>query len=262
MKLRRCHIPFLSSILHNINLDIAKYGLHQATNNQFRYRHCSIIPKGLNPKLLNILKSQRVIFVANHPHIIEPFVLIDTLPPRNDTYIVMNAKFLNWLSNLNKHIIPVHIQHHYKKENRLGLRARVFNLLPLSEKSMNQNKAHQLNIQNVNRASSLIDKGGMVMIFPGEENIHWFSGIGYLIKNTKTDEPIYLIRAFIRGTNKLDILSLLPGISKLFKSITIDYAPVIKINNLRKYDGKEIASIMENEYRKWKLNFQSLALQS
>jgi len=252
MKLRRCHIPFLSTILHNVNQDIIELGIHKTFNNIVKLRKCKIIVKGLSPQLKKILKSERVIFISNHPHIIEPFIYVSTLPPRKDFYIVMNAKFLNWLSNLNPHIIPVHIQHHYQKENHLGLRARIFNLLPLSIKSIDQQRAHELNINNMEKASNLLDQGAMIIIFPGDENIHWFSGVGHLTKKTHTKKPIYMVRAYMHRTNKFDLLRMIPGFGVFFPPIFIEFAPIVKINHLRKFDGKKIAQIMETDYRTWK----------
>lgn len=251
MKIRRNHIPFLSTIFHNVNTDIAKIGIHQTFKNLLTLKGCAIQVNGLTSQLHHILQTQRVILVANHPHEIEPIVLLASLPPRADVFVIANVKFLNWLSNLNKHIIPVYIQHHYHRANRLGLRARMLNILPLSDDYVDQNKAHQLNIQSINRASLFIDKGGFVIIFPGVGKTHWFPGVGHLAKNTTTDKPIYLVKASVSKTCRFDLLRLIPGMSKLFPTITIDFAPAEKINRLRKHNGKEIALIMENSYQNW-----------
>jgi len=251
MKLRRRYIPFLSKIFDNVNQDIGKYGVQKAFHKIIIRNGIRIELIGLTPKIINILQSKRVILVSNHPHEIEPFILLANLPPRKNVFVIANTMFMNWLSNLNKYIIPVHVRHRLGKKERFRFRARLFWMLPLANKSIPYQIAHQENIQNIKNASLKIDQGAMIIIFPGMEQKEWFKGVGYLLKNTITKDTIYFVKVRIRGTTKLDLLRIIPGIFKLFPQIKIEFAPAIKINKFRDYSGKEITSKLETDYRKW-----------
>jgi len=50
----------------------------------------------------------------------------------------------------------------------------------------------------------------MIIIFPGMEQKEWFKGVGYLLKNTITNDLIYFVKVQIRGTTKLDLLRIIP----------------------------------------------------
>lgn len=252
MKLSRKHIPFLSRIFNNINQDIDNYGEQKAFHKIITKNGGKPVIKGRNSELDSILQSERAILVANHPHEIEPFVLTAILPSRHNYYVIANVKFLNWLSNLNHHIIPVHIQHHYHYTNRLGLRARLFNLLPLTATIFNQDQAHQENIKSIARASKLVDQGAMVMIFPGVGNKRWFSGIGHMLKNTTTEKPIYFVKTYIKGTCKFDLLRIIPIFNRILPRIEISFDNALKVNYLRNLDGKNICTKLEANYNKWK----------
>ncbi len=251
MKLRRRYIPFLSGIFHRLNEDIKNFGVQIAFKHVIEKRGVHFILKGLDPELIKVLSSHRVILVSNHPHEIEPFVLLASLPKRSDAFVVANIMFFNWLSELNKHLIPVHVRHRLGKAERFRLRARLFWLLPLANKNISYAKGHKENITNINNASKKIDAGGMVIIFPGVDQKHWFPGVGFLLKHTTTIEPIYMVKVNITGINKLDLFRIIPFLSKLFPPITITFSKAKQVHNLRFRDGKGITMELERDYRKW-----------
>jgi hypothetical protein len=253
MKLRRKYIPFIPQNFNAVNSDIAKSGLQNAMANILKKTHTNLIVKGVDKKMLQVLQEESVILVANHPHEIEPVVLLASLPKnRNSVSIVTNVKFVNFLSNLNKYIIPVYIQHHFGKAIRLSTRAKLFGKLDLSDEKIDYKTAHQRNVDSIKIASQKIDMGNLVIIFPGEEQTHWFFGVGYLLKGTKTKKGVYFVKAYIRGTKKFDLLRILPFVRNYFPHITVTFTKAKKVNSLRKYDGKKITSILENDYRKWR----------
>jgi 1-acyl-sn-glycerol-3-phosphate acyltransferase len=166
MKLRRHHIPFISGIFHRLNEDIRIKGVQKAFKDVLDNQNIPLLVNCLDHKLIKILKSHRVILVANHPNEIEPFVLLASLPSRSSVFVLVNILFLNWLSELNKHLIPVHVRHRLGKSERFRLRARLFWLLPLANRNISYEKGHAENILSINKASQKLDTGGMVIIFP------------------------------------------------------------------------------------------------
>lgn len=216
-------------------------------------KHCGnkLIIHHKTKDLDNILKNQPVIVVANHPAEPDFISLIAALSARKDLYIIINSSLMNIGPNLDKHFIPVHINHRLINENKNNFRLNLLLKFHQTE-ILTGEEAHQKNINSINKASKKIKQGGLVIIFPtGRLEDKWFPGVGYLIKGVGNKKNAVIVKAYIKGSTDWDYLRLIPGLGKIFPAIKIFFSQPKPVNEFIKYHPKEIVHNLESEFNDW-----------
>lgn len=241
-------LPVIGGLITNLANNVETIGLQRAMARYFERSQSKIIVQGQTASLKKILQHERVILVANHPQEIDTIALLSTLPTRKDSYMIVTSVAFGIHKSLDKHLIPVYIEHHHKKSQKNGIMRVIKKVRSLPY--LTPDEEHEKNIQSIQEASTKVSKGGQVIIFPTSKgkNTKWFTGIGHLIKGIKSKEPIYVVNAYIQGASKFDFLRLFPGIGKILPTISITFAPARKVNTLQKHYPKEITKQLANEY--------------
>lgn len=205
-----------------------------------------------SPDTAKVLKKCPCIIVANHPNESDIIAMIASLQPRKNTYLVVSSNFTGMLESLDRFLIPVYVNHRSLLD--ANLRFKLFQKVHLT-KTYDQNIAHQKNIKSIKRASRLVSHGSSVVLFPagggGPFHHGWFNGIGYLIKNLKTQNQVYLINAHIQGTSPWDYLRIIPGLSSVLPKYQVSFASPRPLFPLTISDPKEITKTLESEYNTW-----------
>ena len=203
--------------------------------------------------LRSVLKNDPVIVVADHTVQTDAITLIAAQEPRKDDHLIISSNFLGMLPNLDKHLIPVYINHRQlDKTDRFHFLTRLFRKIHWSE-DYSVKVSHQKNIESIKKAASIVKNGGMVSMCPGGggKNGQWFSGIGYLINEAVANKKTKIIMAYLEGNSMWDYARLIPGVSALMSEFKVTYSVEESILN---YDGmkpKEIAENLGNKYHQW-----------
>jgi hypothetical protein len=208
--------------------------------------------RGKNDLVKKVLEKKAVVIVANHPFESEEVALIASLPSRSDTYLVVNSHFMGVIPSLDNYLIPVYIWHHVTREKSkkfLGILLHKFHPTPV----YSPQEEHKRNIKSIDRATQIVRKGGVVIIFPGRRSIdgHWFSGVGHLLKGLGKDSDAYVVKAYVHGTRDFDYLRILPGLGRFMPPIFVSFATPTKVDDVYDEDGKKITNKLETEYDSW-----------
>ncbi len=258
MKFTYFQRPILSFILRKLDQDINKFGVQQAMVNLLKRSQTRFSVSGLNEETKKILKKNAVVLISNHINTLDPAVVFATSPAREDSYLIVASDFLNLSKNLDKHLIPVYINHHYEEENYKENKKYYYYLLktlrllhPLPK--FTAEEEHQKNIESIARASRILEKGGLVIIFPegGNSNEGWMKGIGHMLKGVKKSRTIFIVNVFIRGDSDLDFLRIIPGGGMLLPSLEINYSKPKIANELFEKDVRVIVKDLADNYKNW-----------
>jgi 1-acyl-sn-glycerol-3-phosphate acyltransferase len=240
---------FVHRVADNLDKEIEEFGLQQTMLNILQRTETKFIVHGRNKKNVKILQTRPVIMVGSHIAESDPIPLFAALPQRDDLYAIGDSSLTNFCPQIDRHIIPVYIHHDYQTKF-IYLKSyllRRFN----SDKKLKYAEAHQKNIESIRKASKMLKKGHSIVILPGNNDGKWAVGVGHLIKQAKNKNTIYLLRVLIEGTSSLDYLRLIPGIRKILPPIKITLSKPKVINYLQRYQPKEIAIIVRDEYFQW-----------
>ncbi|HVZ67369.1 MAG TPA: 1-acyl-sn-glycerol-3-phosphate acyltransferase [Patescibacteria group bacterium] len=245
--------PIIKPFVKNLDKDTEKFGLQQAMMNTAVRSGTKLIIEGLNKDTEKVLKNERVVLVANHPHEVDILALFASLPSRPDTSLIISHSFMNLARNIDKHLIPVYVDHHVndrvsKKIMRKFLKT--FHPTPRYSPEVE----HERNIESIKEASARVKNGGLITIFPNpgsDITKKWYRGVGHLLKGAKTDDKIYVVKSYIEGTSMMDYLRLIPHAAKLLTPIRITFSEPIEVSSILKKDPKEITSILEHDYKDW-----------
>lgn len=244
-------LPFVGSLINFLDENIQRYGLQKGMLNVASRSGTKLKVFGLTPDVEKILKHERVVVVANHPHESEEIALIASMPERKDFYLIGNYLSTKFSQSLTKYIIPVYINHHRETRKLIPYEFLIkrFYSFPI----FSEEEEHRKNIESINLASQKVSDGGLVIIFPGRRGINgnWYPGVGHLLKGIKTDKKIHVIKAYIQGTLDLDFLRIIPKLGKLLPEIKVTFASPREVNNILDKDPKQITSILEEEYNNW-----------
>ena len=206
--------------------------------------YSKIVIKGYTKDTKKILLKNRIIIIANHPYESDPFLLFSSLPLRKEIFLIFTHIFTGINKEFDKHVIPVYVQHDTK--NIMSIKKILLRLIhkyPLYAPE----EEHDKNIKSIKKASSYIDKGGLVIITPsGRGRKQWYPGVGYLIKGLR--KPAYVIFTHIQGSSNLDILRIFPYIGKILPTISIEFSFPLATNSLKKKAPKEIVATLEKKY--------------
>ncbi len=120
------------------------------------------------------LKQYPCLIVCNHPHVIEPGILLASLPKLKNLHLIIRNIFYNHLPQLHHQLLPVNINH-------------------LDQSVPNRQEQQKLNQQSIFRASLLLESGAKIIIFPGVgfDDKSWKPGLGHMLLHTKNLSAIH-----------------------------------------------------------------------
>lgn len=245
-------IPVVADFIKQIDSDFEEFGLQRTMMNIIRRTKTRLKTYGKNQDLENILKNEPVVVVSNHPYEAETIGIVASLPPREDTSLIISAKSVGICPNLNKYLIPVHIEHHINNKSGMTFWDRILNIIyPMP--SLSEEEEHRKNIESIKEASNRIKKGGMIIMFPGRRGVggRWFSGIGHLLKGASNKKKVYVVKIYFRGSSHLDYFRLVPGIRHFLPKAEIFFDKARAVNDIFEEHPKQIAAILEKEYNQW-----------
>ncbi|MCX6726670.1 MAG: 1-acyl-sn-glycerol-3-phosphate acyltransferase [Candidatus Shapirobacteria bacterium] len=198
------------------------------------------------------LKNEPVILISNHPSQVEVLILLGLLEKRDDAYLIADHSFLEILPSVDKHIIPVYINHRLDGKQKDSWK---FNLLTRFHQSESfcREIAHKKNIASINLATDKVNNGGLVMIFPaaGELGGKFLSGLGYMIKNLKNPKKVKIVMVHVRGTSTWDYLRLIPIVRNFLPKVYITFAEPIPAGQFLAPEAKAISENVEKRYYEW-----------
>jgi len=246
-------LPLIGAFIKRLSSNIENYGLQKACSLEIGRSETKIISFGLTDDLHLVLKNNPVIIVANHIYDIEPLAIFSQCPQRKDVYLIINVLFTGFSKNIDQYLIPVYIKHHHAKSDFFKRGSGTLVRKLHKDYEMNPETEHQNNIESIENAAKKVNKGSLLLIFPGRrgKNHAWRDGIGHLI-NQVSNPNTYIIKAYIKGSSNWDFLRLLPNVGKLLPKIQIHFASPSNINEYKKLNnGKKITKKLEEEYNQW-----------
>lgn len=245
-------LPLIGNFIRTIDQDIKRQGFIQTMRNAVMRSHTKLVVQGLSREVKDILQTKPAVVVANHPNEAEVIALIASLPERKDVYLIVNARMVGIIKDLDRHLIPVYIEHHnnpYHHNEVLSYLLRTYH----PKKTLTPEEEHELNIKSIGRAAQIVNGGGLVIIFPGRRSIdgHWFPGVGHLVKKIINRKGTYIVQVFSQGTSWMDYLRLIPFIGFLLPVITMNFAQTVNVSEVWHENPKKITSNIENIYHHW-----------
>jgi hypothetical protein len=253
MILARLFYILIRPLLDQADVQVSAYGPQQAALQGLKQSKVYVSVSGLTSETQRVLTYERVIVICNHDYDIEPILLMSALPKRDSSRIIVNTVYLGLIPSLDKYLIPVNLSHIV---NPQGLMHKVQDLRYGTNRfgSLSREKNHTQNITAIDTASKEIDKGSMVIIFPFPSwapQGKWYTGVGYMLKNTSSNKPVYVLNVNIKGTNTYDWLRFLPFANNFLPSLKMAFDVPYQANELRLLDGKEITQRLEKRYKDW-----------
>ena len=245
-------LPLIGNFIRTIDQDIKEYSFIQAMRNVVKRSHTRLEIRGLRSGARDILQTKSAVVVANHPNEAEVIALIASLPERNDVYLIVNARMLGIVKDLDRHLIPVYIEHHnnpYHHNEILSYLLKTYH----PKNILTPEKEHENNIKSIARAADLVNGGGLVIIFPGRRSVdgHWFPGVGHLVKNIISRKRTYIVQVFSQGTSWMDYLRLIPFTGVFLPVITMNFAQPLIVDDIWIHNPKKTTSILEKIYHAW-----------
>lgn len=238
--------------INRIDRDTHVFGLQHAMRNLVKSTSSRLVTRGLNDVLVNILKNESAVIVANHPYEAETIALVASLPTRKDMYIIINNMFMGICPNADRYLIPVYIKHHRPHPRKIPIVGRLMDIISPTP-DLSPEEERQKNIESIKNASKKITEGGLVIIFPGRRSPdgHWFHGVGYMTKGVGVKKNGYLVKVYITGTSNWDILRFIPGIGEFLPVIRVTFADAIKFKDIYNDNAKKITFKLEEDYNDW-----------
>lgn len=245
---------FAKKLFWNVDEMIGKMGLVLTTQEILAKTKSKFEVRGLSDKTYEILQNSPIILVANHEFEAEVVALPASLPDRNDVYFIGTVDMNSIGENFAKHMIPVYVRTPLKEVKNMKLSSKMGTALGLRAK-LPDKEAHEFNMRSMQTAVEKIFEGSLIIIFPQSTRCDgsWYSGVGYLMRDTKEKEGCYLAKAHIEGLSNLDVFRLIPGIRKLLPTIkvTFDEPKLITHYTDKEPDPKKIVKILQSEYEGW-----------
>jgi hypothetical protein len=245
-------IPIISGFLRRIEADVAIHGWQGAARKLVEYSHTKLEIAGQSPKLIKILTENAGLIIANHPYEAETIALIAALPKRPDAYLVVNKIYQGLMPLVDKHMIPVHIRHHYHKKNKQYSLNRFIEILHKTP-MLTEEEEHHHNRKSIAEAANKIKKGGLVIIYPGKrhDNGKWYDGVGHLVNQIGYSKNTSIIFVHAQGTSNWDYLRMLPFTGKLLPKVTLNFSTAYAINKFNSQKPKKIRENLEIAYNNW-----------
>lgn len=198
-----------------------------------------------------VLGKEGVLLVANHPAEIDVLVTLATIEERRDWYIIINSMFVGKIEKLDKHFIPVYIDHNLDN-NAFSLREQIFFLFH-KKKRLSKEEAQERNRKSLERAAKMLDKGSLVIIYPGPNKVtgRWYKGVGHIMRQVKKKSKVRVVAGFIEGTSKWDYWRLIPGVSSLLPKFKVSFKLMGKMSDLWEKDATISTEKLEAMYKRW-----------
>lgn len=244
------NLPIISKILNKLDLVAKREGMVPVMKMIMAQTGNKLVVKNKTKELEKTLAKEPVLVICNHPAQAEVLILLSALAPRKDTYIIVSHHYTNILPHIDKQIIPVYVSQ--RQFEGSSWRFRLFSKLnPV--RIINQQEAHQKNIDNIKLAAEKINKGGVVVIFPAvfEINNQFKPGVGHIINNLINPKDVRIVMAYVSGTSSKDYLRLIPGIKNLLPKMTLTFSEISLASTYWDSDAKVTAKNLENKYYGW-----------
>ena len=246
-------------ILRPLNRDLKRYNL-SLTLKAIVEKVSRNFTINISPKTQKTLKNDPVILICNHPAQADVLLLMAAIPPRRKTYLVVMHSLWSILPAINKYLIPVYISHrvdgHLRPDWKLKL-LRKFHSIPEYSKET----AHQKNIKSIILATTKINEGSLVAIFPagGSENGHDFlPGVGHIVENLKYPKKTKVVMAHVSGTSSWDFIRIFPFIGKIMPRFKVEFSDPLLASDFTGENGRHISLKLQNVYDRWSLPFYPL----
>ena len=247
-------LPLAGKIVKDLNRKSKRLGYQRTMREILKMISSKLEIVNKSKELKLILKKDPVIVVSNHPAMTDVVTLVAGQESRQDAFLIISSNFLGMLPNLDKHLIPVYINHRLLgKEDKFNVLIKLFRNIH-SSKNFSKEVSHKKNIESIKRAASIVKNGGMISMFPGGgggKNGEWFSGIGYLISDAVTNQKAKIVMTYLEGTSAWDYARLIPGMSRLMPKFRVTFSETETILNYEGMDPKEIAESLKNKYGLW-----------
>lgn len=245
-------LPVVGQILSKLSDDIKYFGLPKAMKNLITCSHTRFVIKGRNKFINEILAKKSVIIVGNHPYDTEEIAIMASLRPRKDMYLIVNSHFMGVCPELDKHLIPVYVNHHSVNGKRKIIFRKILRILHPT-RIYNQKEERAKNIESIKLAVNKIKNGGLIIILPDKKTSDgkWFSGVGHLIYGLGKNSDAFILQTYVQNASYKDYLRAIPFLGKILPKITTHFAKPLKIKDIWGSDGKKIASNLEAKYNKW-----------
>ncbi len=250
MNLTLHNLPIISKILNKLDLVAKNEGLVAVMRTIMARTGNKLIVKNKTEEIKKIMTKEPVLVICNHPAHSDVPILLSTLEPRKDLYLVASHHFINILPNADKQIIPVYVSHKEMIKNNWKFRL-INKLNPV--KIYDQETAHQKNIDSISQATKKINSGGLVVIFPAAHstNNQFMTGVGYLIKKLQKPQNIKIVMAHTQGTSGWDYFRLIPFVNKFMPPITISFTNGGKVSEYINDDPKKTTQNLQQKYYRW-----------
>lgn len=254
VKTMLAHIPLINTILNDIDNEARLHGFQKAAQGIVRRLHLKVAIQGLSPATLDILKSGRVVIVANHPSDFSVLSLLSSLPDRKDAYLIINRRFIGIFPHIDPSLIPVYVDHHVHSKLHVKLFGSLYRSLN-PKPHLTAEEEHTLNIQSIKDASDRVNEGGLVVVFPGfpeekELNSHWFSGIGHLLSRVE-DKDTHIVRAYIQEPKYAKLLRILSLLGIHTSRIIVHFAEPVYLHDVNDQNPKKTTQDLEMRYKTW-----------
>lgn len=245
-------LPIIKGWLEKIDLEIGGLTFPKAMQNLLERHGAKLKVLGKDKYLTEILRNASVVVVSNHPNEVDVPILLASLEPRDDLYMVAVSVMMGFSKNLDKHLIPVYVNHRMKDRKRTRLTNKFFRKVHM-DYGFSQDQAHQKNIGSIDRTSEILSNGGMVVIFPEDSDKikSWQPGIGYIINGLKEPKKTFVVEAFIENSKMWHLLGVIPFVSKLIPTYRVTLSRPILASKFCNHNPKVTTRGMELDYKKW-----------
>ena len=249
--------PVVGRFIKNLDQDIKRFGLQRGMAKTLSRSHSKLLISGQKGATYRILQKEPVVIIANHPNQSDVFSLLASLPSRKDAFMVAINEIKGLVPHLDRFLIPVFINHQQPFSFREKTLDRLLSFF-YPKPYLSPQKAHQKNILSIEKSSRMVEKGGLVAIFPGirEVDDHWRPGLGYLLKNLNRKD-VYIVRVYIKGTSYFDYLRFFPLLGKFLPTMKVYFSKpklVYGTVNLN-LNAREIVARLEDQYSNWVKQF-------
>src|SRR4051812_9730816 len=89
--------------------DIRRLGIQPAMARLLERSGSIVSVHGLTPAINKVLQDKATIVLSNHPHELDPLVVLAALPQRRDAYVIFTHTFTGMSPAFDEHVIPVYI---------------------------------------------------------------------------------------------------------------------------------------------------------
>ena len=148
----------IKSLISTLDTNVRKYGYQKGILKSFHHYKTPIITKSLTKQTIHVLKNKAVVIVANHPHELDPSALVASLPSRQDSYLIINSRFMGVCKSIDKYLIPVYVRHHNYHLNESTLIGKLIDIF-YPTPTYSHELEHRKNIKSISLARQKLKQG-------------------------------------------------------------------------------------------------------